>query len=200
MIKAIIYDLGGVIIYNPSSIMLDHYRQQFNAGKKQFMKAFRQIEDGIQRGILSEKKAWQKINKILGKEIQLAEGIWFEGFMKAYRERDHIFSHIKSLRQKNYLVGLLSNTEIPIMNFFHKKHKDKFDALIYSCKIKMRKPDRKIYEFALNKLKIKPQEAVFIDDRIENIKGAEMIGIRTILFQSEAQYFTDLTALLKTPT
>ena len=46
------------------------------------------------------------------------------------------------------------------------------------------KPDEKSYLLILKKLETLPQETIFIDDSYENIKGAEKLGIKVILYQN----------------
>ena len=47
-----------------------------------------------------------------------------------------------------------------------------------------KKTDRKFFETALARIKVKPEESLFIDDRAVNVRVAEKMGIRTILFES----------------
>nr|XP_042704866.1 bifunctional epoxide hydrolase 2 [Chrysemys picta bellii] len=56
-----------------------------------------------------------------------------------------------------------------------------FDLVIESCRIGLKKPDPRIYEYALGVLKAKPQEVIFLDDIDANLKPAREMGIATIL-------------------
>ena len=47
------------------------------------------------------------------------------------------------------------------------------DGAIFSYTVKQIKPDLEIYETLLNQYRLKPDECVFIDDRMENIEGAK---------------------------
>jgi len=67
-----------------------------------------------------------------------------------------------------------------------------FDVLIFSCKEGFRKPGKEIYEIALRRLNTQPEETIFIDDRIENIRAAESLGIHTILFENIKQFKKNL--------
>ena len=87
------------------------------------------------------------------------------------------------MKNNGYKTGFLSNTETPAMEFFHEQKYDMFDVLVFSCEEGFRKPGKEIYEITLDRLNTQPEEMLFIDDRIENIRGAESLGIRTILFK-----------------
>ncbi|KAM9154342.1 bifunctional epoxide hydrolase 2-like [Pangshura tecta] len=58
-----------------------------------------------------------------------------------------------------------------------------FDLVIESCRVSLQKPDPRIYEYALDVLKAKPQEVIFLDDIGANLKPAQEMGIATILVQ-----------------
>jgi len=192
MIKAVFYDIGGVLIDYPAQIMIDYYYQHFNNVEKQkFTAAHDRAINDFQKGIISEKEFWQKVNSLLGTNINVQEGTWLNGLKKAYKEKPDIFSHIKSLRKKGIKVGILSNIELPNMNFLKEKYKGKFDTAVYSCEENIIKPNKEIYQLALNKLQVKLEETIFIDDKIINTEAAKKLGIHTILFKTEKQYFED---------
>ena len=52
--------------------------------------------------------------------------------------------------------------------------------VVESCIVKMRKPERRIYEHVLRELNIEGHEAIFLDDIGPNLKAAKQLGIRTI--------------------
>ena len=66
------------------------------------------------------------------------------------------------------------------------------DGAIFSYTVKQIKPDLEIYETLLNQYKLKPEECVFIDDRMENIEGAKKAGIHGICFKTIEQVKEDL--------
>jgi len=67
-----------------------------------------------------------------------------------------------------------------------------FDVVIESSVIGVRKPDPKIYQLACEAMKIDPNEALFIDDLGINLKPAKAMGMRTIKVLGEAQALNDL--------
>ena len=71
-----------------------------------------------------------------------------------------------------------------------------FDVVIESSVIGVRKPDPKIYHLTCDALGIDPSEALFIDDLGINLKPAKAMGMRTIKVLSEAQALDDLSAAL----
>lgn len=69
---------------------------------------------------------------------------------------------------------------------------DSFDHHTWSCELDMIKPEAAIYEHTLNKLGIQPNEALFIDDRAENIEGAKESGLHALLFRDAETLQADL--------
>jgi HAD superfamily hydrolase (TIGR01509 family) len=55
-----------------------------------------------------------------------------------------------------------------------------FNGLLISGEDKLMKPDAAIYELAINRFNLIPNETVFIDDKIENIKAAQNLKLKTI--------------------
>src|SRR5436190_6111562 len=62
-----------------------------------------------------------------------------------------------------------------------------FDGIVVSGEEKIRKPFPEIYQLLLDRYYLSASETIFIDDSMRNIKAAEDIGIKTILFISPSQ-------------
>jgi epoxide hydrolase-like predicted phosphatase len=105
-----------------------------------------------------------------------------------------MFALASRVKDKGYTVGLLSNAEMAAMAFFHEQGYAMFDAAVFSCAEGTRKPEQRIYEIALERLGVKPHEAIFIDDRADFLAGAQRLGIHTILFKSPEQVGQELAS------
>ncbi|WP_462265623.1 HAD-IA family hydrolase [Mucilaginibacter sp.] len=66
------------------------------------------------------------------------------------------------------------------------------DFFVSSCYVNVRKPDKKIYEMALNMAQVKPHEALYIDDRKVYIEFAAQLGINTIHHKDAATTQSEL--------
>jgi epoxide hydrolase-like predicted phosphatase len=71
-----------------------------------------------------------------------------------------------------------------------------FDAIVLSGEAGVMKPDPRIYQLALVRLEVQPEQAVFIDDFQHNIDGARAVGMHGIRFRSPVQVIAELEALL----
>uniref|UniRef100_A0A914CDD5 Uncharacterized protein n=1 Tax=Acrobeloides nanus TaxID=290746 RepID=A0A914CDD5_9BILA len=107
---------------------------------------------------------------------------------------------LSKLREEGYIIAVLTN------NYWIDKAKTgkttpldekHFDAIFESCKLGMRKPNPNIYQHVLNELKLEPEEAIFIDDVIQNLEGASRLGITTIHCTHVDKTIDDLEEILK---
>jgi putative hydrolase of the HAD superfamily len=63
-----------------------------------------------------------------------------------------------------------------------------FDVVVVSYELGHAKPDREIYEATLSRLGVVPQQALFVDDRGENIAAADELGLRTFHFMGDDRF------------
>ena len=72
----------------------------------------------------------------------------------------------------------------------------RFDVIVESSKIGVRKPEPRFYEIACELLGVAPNECVFLDDLGINLKPAAAMGMTTIKVKGEDQAIADLSAAL----
>ena len=196
MIKAIILDWGGVLIDDPVPGYITYCSQYLKVPKEELDKAIRKFRFDFARGIISEVVFWKKVCSELKVSEPHISSLWTNAFRAVYSEKSDVLSIVSSLKRDGYKVALLSNTEVPIASCFPEKKYRIFDVAVFSCIEGVVKPDRKIYEITLERLGVRPQEAVFIDDKEENVRVAKNIGINTSLFQNSEQFKKELFSFL----
>lgn len=196
LIKAIIFDWGGVLVEDPIPQMIEYCSKILKVGKEELEKALPECRPDFERGAISEEVFWKRICRSLSIPDQSMNSLWSHSFESAYKENREMFSLASSLRQNGYKIGLLSNTEVPAVEYFREKGYEIFDATVFSCLEGMRKPEKGIYDIALDKLGVRPEEAIFIDDKEANVKGAERAGINAILFRDPGQVKRELSAFM----
>jgi len=183
-IESVIFDWGGVLIDDPRPGLLQYCSGAFGVPLEDYTPVHDSFLDEFHTGKISEERFWRQISRKLSKSMPAARSQWYEAFRSAYVPKQQMFGIACSLHDKGYKTALLSNTELPAVEFFREQGYDMFDVLVFSCVEGVMKPDRRIYEITLERLGSMAGQAVFIDDRQDYITGAREVGLNTILFKS----------------
>jgi putative hydrolase of the HAD superfamily len=101
---------------------------------------------------------------------------------------------IQDLKDRGYIMALLSNMPLEIRDYFKREAAwlRVFDHTVFSCDLKLLKPDAAIYRYCLAQMGLEPEECLFIDDVPENIAAARSCGIAAIRFQTTPQVMEEL--------
>lgn len=112
----------------------------------------------------------------------------------------YALSWIRGVKREGYRVYLLSNYPKELFAL-HAREKftfaDAVDGRIVSGYVKMVKPDPEIYKLLCMTYDLKPEECVFLDDRMDNLQAAGTLGFHTIRFQNYEQAKAELEMLLQ---
>lgn len=89
----------------------------------------------------------------------------------------------REIRTAGLRTAILSNMPLPVRQQLDRSGwLPEFDHRTFSCDVRMAKPGRGIYLHSLHGLEVAPTDALFLDDKSENIQTAEALGIHSILF------------------
>ena len=199
-IQKVIFDVGQVLVkFNPRNLFIKILKDEENVDF--FLKNICTWEWHIQQDLIydTSKAAGPVIKKYpeYKEAIEAFYGRFLEMIDSVHQENVNL---ALKLKQKGYPIYLLSNfpgdqfEKYRLQNSFL----DEFDDRIISGDVGLAKPDIKIYQLAIKKFNLNPEESLFIDDKIENTKGAEQLGIKTIQLQKpedldkEIRKFIDL--------
>jgi len=191
-IKAVIFDWGGVLIDDPGPGLMEYCANRLNVIVDKFINSFDKFMDEFQTNSVSEGNFWELMCKDLNVEKPSQASLWKQAFISVYTPKDEMFALVDSLRAKGYKTAILSNTEIPALDFFIEQRYNCFDVQVFSCKEGKRKPDKEIYEITVQKLNCSPEQAIFIDDKPPMVEGAKKANLNAIHFQSIAQVKNEL--------
>ena len=190
-VKNIIFDFGNVLFDLDLPAIERHFRQYFGENFAAVREKFGRdrIFELYETGGLSTEEFVDTLRlasgpPLSGRQITTA---WNSIFIGMPKRR---FDMLLRLRRQ-YKVFLLSN-----INDLHAAWIDAymlrehgipdfqtryFDAVYYSHLIRLRKPDREIYEYVLADAELVPEETVFFDDMPINVEAARRVGIQGIL-------------------
>jgi len=199
-IKAVIFDLGGVIV-----------RTEYQAPRQRLAESFGMDYDEIDKivfgggpnssaakasvGEITEEEHWLNVMKMLKQPASEYERIRDEFFGGDVIDHE-ILDFLRSIKPQ-YKVGLISNAWSGLRDYIvREKFDDVFDHMVISAEVGVAKPDAKIYHIALEQLQVQAEEAVFVDDFIENIEACEELGMEAIHFKNAESAIQQLKELL----
>lgn len=198
-ITGVIFDLGGVVVDWNNSITYRYIEDKYRIPAEDFKRIAESGMPDVQRGVISEESWMRMVFRHFGDLPNDYENIWEKTFTAA-KFNKQVLELVKGLKLGGYKVAALSNIE-PSRARWLRQHRieDYFDAVIFSCDVGLRKPDLPdspmnggIYELILNRLRLMPDECLFIDDNLNCLLAANAIGIKTILFQKVVQLKIEL--------
>lgn len=101
-----------------------------------------------------------------------------------------------ALQEAGLATAILSNMVPDLLRYMRQEFGwlGHFDQLTWSCELGMVKPEPAIYAYTCDKLRIAPSDTLFIDDKPENVRGAEDAGLNALIFTDPAQLRADLAA------
>ena len=194
-INAVIFDWGGVLIEDPAPALFKYCANALGVGEEQYVITFDICINDFQTGTVTEQQFWMNMTKRLKVPMPKADSLWTEAFTAAYRPRQEMFSLASRLRKIGCKTAILSNTEMPVVEIINKQKYDTFDVIVLSCLEGTAKPERKIYDLTIDRLGIPARQALFIDDKQENIDGAKQAGLQTIVFKNTEEFKKDIAQL-----
>jgi epoxide hydrolase-like predicted phosphatase len=202
-IHALIWDLGGVLVRTEDHSSRQKLADRFGLTRFELEELVFNSESGTkaQLGQISADQHWKDITRPF--QLTLPEIIEFQEFFWGGDRLDEtLVDTIRSLRLQ-YKTALLSNafSDLREMIFQQWKINDAFDEIVISSEVGVMKPDASIYKQILEQLSVRPEQAIFIDDFPQNIRGARQLNLKTIHFRSTEQTLEELERYLqdKTP-
>lgn len=197
-IKAVIWDMGGVILRSEDWAPRQALAQEYGMTLEEIHNLVFSSDSGTRAtlGEITEEEHWQ----IIARQLNLStdESKRFQNkFWQGDRLDQSLVDFIRSLKP-SYTTGLLSNAWNGARRVLTKSKPciDAFHVSVFSCEVGLAKPDPAIYRYIIRLCGIEPNEAIFVDDFIENINAANDLGIHGIQFKSAGQAIQDVNRLL----
>jgi FMN phosphatase YigB (HAD superfamily) len=194
-IEAVLFDWGGVLIDNPAPGLMAHCARALGVPVEDYTRVHNRNSEAFQKGLIAEKVFWERVCGALHRPAPKQGSLWGEAFRAVYVPREEVFAFARRLREEGLRTCLLSNTEVPAMEFFLGLGYDMFDALTFSCAEGVFKPEEEIYEIAARQVNAAPGRCVLLDDKSDFIAGARNAGMAGIVYESLAQARQDLIRL-----
>ena len=198
-IDTVIFDFGGVLIdWNPAYVYLKEFRGDTEK-MNHFLNTICSWEwnENQDAGYLIQQATEERVALFPKHErlIRMYYERWKDMLGYEHTETVELLKQLKE-RGKHKLLGLTnwSHETFPValerFNFL-----SLFDGIVVSGVEKMKKPDARIYQLTLDRYDVTAENAVFIDDKQENVEAAKKVGIHGILHTGAQQLKNELKQL-----
>ncbi|MGV8142509.1 MAG: HAD family hydrolase [Candidatus Pacearchaeota archaeon] len=196
MIKSIIFDLGGVLFSSDGGTYEARERlaSELNIDAKKLHAIWFSRKERLLKGLMAEEDYLGELIKSFNLDISLES---LKNIIKGYNKiNPEMVALVKSLRNKYNLFALTNEVkewhEYRIKTF---QLKDYFNKIICSSEVGLMKPQNEIYELCLKLIGAEPSNCLFIDDRVENLKSPQDLGMQIIHFKNRLDLIEEMSKL-----
>lgn len=187
-VDGIIFDYGGVLVENQTED--DHARMARIAGlsQEQFSERYWAEREDYDQGLISNVDYWTAVTSN-GRDViseKQIDDLTEYDTVSWMRYDQPMWNWIQELKAAGKRVAMLSNMPLELGQALRARSDrlEIFDHVTLSYEARSVKPQPAIYEECLEGLGTEPGRTLFLDDRISNVQGAELLGIRALQFTS----------------
>lgn len=199
-VKAVIFDIGGILEPPFDDVLWPEMASTLGIPTTRLRQL--QAADGVAltEGRMTLREFYARVAAEVGRPVDPDAAV--ERHLALYGAGTakldmRILGLIERLR-RHRLVACLSNTEVEVGHFNRRRGLfDPFDRVFLSTELGLRKPAPAIFERVLTELGCESSEAVFTDDKLENVLGAHAVHMRAIHYRDFEGFSRDLARLLE---
>lgn len=198
MIKAIVFDYGGVIELKEGSLskLICDY---LNIGKESFLEAYFSFNHLVNTGVKTRLEVYELVVRKLGfgdEQVKEVSNIIEKRDQTKFLNLE-LIEIIKDLKKRGYKVAILSNYSVALrQKLIDEGLHDLFDEIVISAEVGFQKPQPEIFDILFKKLGLASHEIIFVDDTKQSLLGHENIGYKPIHFVGNEQFKSDLNKIL----
>ncbi|HEU5400164.1 MAG TPA: HAD family phosphatase [Terriglobales bacterium] len=189
-LRAVIFDYGRVLSLPPADADWAAFAAATNLPLDTLHYRYWEHRDPYDRKEVSAAEYWERVTGDIIEGDRLAELIALDDAQWT-RINPEMLRRARQLSAASLKIAILSNMQVDMLRVMRAKFDwlDEFDVQMYSCEVGLVKPDREVYLECLQRLDVRPKEALFLDDKQKNTAGAEAVGMHTLLFDGDITAF-----------
>lgn len=199
MKRALIFDFGGVLMKTADYSPRHRWDDRLGLPHGSVERAVHNDQSWVQTqtGVISPEAYWRDVQGRLhlsDEDVrQLAVDFYTGDALDMV-----LVELIRRYRSDGHPVALLSNDSLELLpKLEHLGITELFDPLVVSAQIGVMKPASAAYQAVLDRLKLPPEAAIFVDDRPENVAGAQEVGIHALHYVAGMSLADRLSPLLR---
>jgi len=198
-IQTIITDLGGVFVLQAERPQRQDWEQRSGITERALFRLIDKagLAQAADVGKITSSEVWQHMAEKTGLDVQLLREVQ-EGLFAAEYINQPLADFFQSLRPR-YKIVAISNA----WSYVHTSLESKFnlsqyfDEQFFSCEVGLAKPDIAIYQFVLHSLQVDPTRTIFLDNKIDNVDSAQIIGMNSIHYRQNDQAIAAIKKILE---
>jgi len=208
-VKAVVFDYGRVISLPQDEAVVGRLAEMAGAERETFASALWGLRGGYDRGVVDAREYYREVFAELYPKVSVEARIdsdlidrMIEMDLASWREVSvDTAALMEDVKRAGYTLGILSNMPRDFLawarenlSVFSLPH-----VGVFSCEVNLLKPEEAIYRRLLDALAARgvasSSEVVFFDDMIENVSGAEALGIKAFLWKDAESARRELISL-----
>jgi putative hydrolase of the HAD superfamily len=195
-LRAVIFDYGRVLTGPPDPVAYAELLRLTGLAADRLDSFYWKDRQAYDEGKLTGEGFWRKLANDAGLKLGESEieelnewdaRMWTRGdpAMLAWQQ---------AIKQRGLLTAIVSNMGDSVHEHMVRELDwlSRFDVLVWSYQLGVAKPAPAIYRYALERLGTRPEETLFIDDKLENVNAASAIGMRGMIFSDVEKLRADL--------
>ncbi len=202
-VRAVIFDFGGVLCFHPTEDRFARIADLLGISMSRLLEIFWAHRIEYDAGLLDSRAYWTQVaadagkpidDELLGRLSQLEIELW-NNFDR------RVFAWAAHLKANGIRTAMLSNLPRSLGEALLATPGllDPFDHLTLSYRLKIVKPAPAIYHVAAQGAGVAPEEALFLDDKPENVEGARAIGMQAELYSTWEAFLAEAAGRYKLP-
>jgi putative hydrolase of the HAD superfamily len=192
-LRALILDYGNVLTLPQAAGVIAAMAARLEVPVDAFTAAYWRHRRGYDAGDYPAPGYWNRVLDTLERTPNGSRGRPLLDWLTArdgeswMRYRDEVWDLAQHVRGQGLRTAMLTNMSIELADCIRRVRplEHWFDAVVVSAEVRRVKPDPEIYRLCLARVDAAPGEALFVDDRPENVSAAAELGMRTLHFAGD---------------
>ncbi len=202
-IQAVIFDYGNVLSAPQPRAEIEAMAALLQSPVKAFEEAYWENRDRFDEAAITPDDYWNGVAGMLDRV--LSDDVRDQLIAADNQSWTHpvqVMLHwAAALRRAGLRTAILSNMPVTLRSYLdhHARWLPEFDHRTFSCDVRLKKPDREIFQHCLHALGASPAETLFHDDREENVRAAESLGIHSLCYRTPEQAQCEMKGRYRLP-
>ena len=195
--RAVLFDLGGVLIPWPRPEYFERWAVRFGVDPARVRELLFHSAD-VEAANLGTITAEEYCRRCSGRVAVSEEHVFalLETAFAGEALNGALVDYVRALGSRVRVGALTNNWSFARANLARRGMRELFEVVINSAEEGVQKPDRRIYEIALERLGLPARDVVFVDDREENVVAAREVGMSGVVFRTTEQTIADIESLV----